>query len=166
MHTHDCETETCNCGNIELPAAALSRRRLIGAGIAGAALGLLAGAATEVASPRLARAQTTMTPDQALKALMDGNGRFVAGEMTSFNHDLELLQQRNAEKQEPFASVLACADSRVPVELIFDQTIGHIFVTRVAGNVLTPEIIASLEYGAVVLGGKVLLVMGDPGCVA
>jgi carbonic anhydrase len=62
--------------------------------------------------------------------------------------------------------VLACADSRVPVELVFDQTIGHIFVTRVAGNVVTPEIIASLEYGVVVLGVEALLVLGHSGCGA
>lgn len=69
-------------------------------------------------------------------------------------------------KQEPFAAVLACADSRVPVELVFDQTIGHIFVTRVAGNIVTPEIIASLEYGVAVLGVEVLLVLGHSSCGA
>jgi carbonic anhydrase len=62
--------------------------------------------------------------------------------------------------------VLSCADSRVPVELVFDQSIGHIFVTRVAGNVITPEIIGSLEYGAAVLGIKVILVMGHSNCGA
>jgi carbonic anhydrase len=62
--------------------------------------------------------------------------------------------------------LLSCADSRVPVEMIFDQSIGHIFVTRVAGNVVTPEIIASLEYGAAVLGTKVILVMGHTSCGA
>jgi carbonic anhydrase len=62
--------------------------------------------------------------------------------------------------------VLSCADSRVPVELIFDQTIGHIFVTRVAGNMVTPEIIASLEYGVAVLGVEVLLVLGHSACGA
>jgi len=70
------------------------------------------------------------------------------------------------DKQEPFAAVLSCADSRVPVELIFDQTIGHIFVTRVAGNMVTPEIIASLEYGVAVLGVEVLLVLGHSACGA
>jgi len=62
--------------------------------------------------------------------------------------------------------VLACADSRVPVELIFDQTVGHIFVARVAGNMVTPEIIATLEYGVAVLGVKVLLVLGHTSCGA
>ncbi len=62
--------------------------------------------------------------------------------------------------------MLSCADSRVPAELIFDQSIGHIFVNRVAGNIVTSEIIASLEYGAAVLGTKVILVMGHGGCGA
>jgi carbonic anhydrase len=62
--------------------------------------------------------------------------------------------------------VLSCADSRVPVELIFDQSIGHVFVTCVSGNVVTPEIITSLEYGAAVLGTKVILIMGHAACGA
>src|SRR5262249_29184946 len=63
-------------------------------------------------------------------------------------------------------AVLSCADSRVPVELVFDQTIGHIFVCRIAGNVTTPEIIASLEYGAAVLGIRVILVLAHSNCGA
>ena len=86
--------------------------------------------------------------------------------MTAYDHDLAILKQHTAEKQEPFAAVLSCADSRVPVELVFDQSIGHIFVTRVAGNVITPELIGSLEYGAAVLGTKVILVMGHANCGA
>jgi carbonic anhydrase len=62
--------------------------------------------------------------------------------------------------------VLSCADSRVPAEIVFDQTIGQIFVTRVAGNVLTPEIIASLEFGVAVLGVRAILVMGHSACGA
>ncbi len=115
--------------------------------------------------PRL-QAQSQLSPDAALKQLMDGNDRFVSAKMTSFEHDLQILREHNAEKQEPFAAVLSCADSRVPVEVAFDQTIGHIFVTRAAGNVATSEIIASLEYGAAVLGTKVILVLGHSGCGA
>jgi carbonic anhydrase len=59
---------------------------------------------------------------------------FAANQLTSIEHDLTILKEHAVSKQEPFAAVLACADSRVPVELIFDQTIGHIFVTRVAGS--------------------------------
>ena len=97
---------------------------------------------------------------------MAGNERFAAGKMTSFEHDLEILKAKTVTKQEPFAAVLSCADSRVPVELIFDQSIGHLFVTRVAGNMVTPEIIASLEYGVAVLGLKAILVMGHSNCGA
>jgi carbonic anhydrase len=70
------------------------------------------------------------------------------------------------DKQQPFAAVLSCADSRVPVELVFDQTIGQLFVCRIAGNVTTPEIIASLEYGAAELGTRVILVLGHSNCGA
>ncbi|HEX3347481.1 MAG TPA: carbonic anhydrase [Acetobacteraceae bacterium] len=113
-----------------------------------------------------ARAQSTLSPDAALKSLMDGNDRFVAKQLASFQEDLDILKQNTVAKQEPFAAVLSCADSRVPVELIFDQSIGHVFVTRVAGNVASAEIIASLEYGAAVLGTKTILVLAHSGCGA
>jgi carbonic anhydrase len=113
-----------------------------------------------------ALAQTTLSPEAALGQLMDGNRRFAEGRMTSFAEDLELLKAKTAEGQEPFAAVLSCADSRVPVELIFDQTIGHIFVTRVAGNIATSAVIASLEYGAAVLGTRVIVVLGHANCGA
>jgi len=139
-----------------------SRRDFIGA----TAVSLLAAASPDLLSTSQLRAQSSLTPDGALQELMDGNARMVSGKMTSIEHDLKVLKEHNADKQEPFAAVLACADSRVPVELIFDQTIGHIFVTRVAGNMITPEIIASLEYGAIVLGTKVILVLGHTNCGA
>ena len=142
-----------------------SRRRFLQVGTAGTVAGLL-GSCLDLAVPRAAGAQSALTPDAALSELMQGNKRFVAGTLTAHDHDLAILKQHTAEKQEPFAAVLSCADSRVPVELVFDQTIGHIFVTRVAGNVISPEIIASLEYGAAVLGTKVILVMGHSNCGA
>ena len=146
--------------------AAFSRRRFLGTAFAGTAA-TLAGAASMsffVAEPALA--QSNLTPDEALKALLDGNERYVSGRLSSFDEDMKILRDHTVEKQEPFAAVLSCADSRVPVEIIFDQTIGHIFVTRVAGNVVTPEIIGSLEYGAAVLGTKVILVLGHASCGA
>jgi carbonic anhydrase len=97
---------------------------------------------------------------------MAGNDRYMAGKITSFPEDLKILQEKTVTKQEPFAAVLSCADSRVPVEIVFDQTIGHLFVTRVAGNMVTPEIMASLEYGVAVLGLKAILVMGHSNCGA
>jgi carbonic anhydrase len=120
----------------------------------------------EFALPSPALAQNPSSPDAALRELTAGNQRFIAGRLTAHEHDLAILKQHTVDKQEPFAAVLSCADSRVPVELIFDQSIGHIFVTRVAGNVATPEVIASIEYGAIVLGVKAILVMGHGGCGA
>jgi len=117
-------------------------------------------------APIRALAQSKLRPDAALQELMEGNRRFSSGHLISIEQDLAILKENTIEKQEPFAAVLSCADSRVPVELIFDQSIGHVFVTRVAGNVVTSEIIASLEYGAAVLGTKVILVMGHGGCGA
>ena len=134
-------------------------------GVTGTVAGLLTGG-LEFATPPQAWSQSTLSPDAALAELMEGNKRFRTGRLTAHEHDLAILKQNTAEKQEPFAAVLSCADSRVPVELVFDQTIGHIFVTRVAGNVITPEIIASLEYGAAVLGTKVILIMGHANCGA
>jgi carbonic anhydrase len=117
-------------------------------------------------APVVAAAQAPQTPEAALQALVDGNRRFASNQLTSIQHDLEVLKNHTAEKQEPFAAVLTCADSRIPVELIFDQTIGHIFVTRVAGNVATPEIVGSLEYAVAVLGVKAILVLGHSNCGA
>lgn len=138
-----------------------SRRGFMKAGVAAA------GAFSAIATmPHRAFAQTTLTPDVALKTLMDGNKRFVQTKLSSCDEDLTILKQNNVDKQEPFAAVLSCADSRVPVELIFDQSIGHLFVTRVAGNIASSEIIASLEYGATVLGTSVILVLGHSSCGA
>lgn len=126
--------------------------------------GLIAGVA--VSRPIRAFAQSTLTPDAAFAQLVAGNQRFVDKRLTSFDEDLTILKQNAAPKQEPFAAVLSCADSRVPVELIFDQSIGHVFVTRVAGNLATNDVIASLEYGAVVLGTKVIVVLAHSNCGA
>jgi carbonic anhydrase len=113
-----------------------------------------------------ALAQTTMTGDAAMRELMAGNERFIAGKISSFPEDLKILKEKTVLKQEPFAAVLACADSRVPVEILFDQSIGHVFVTRVAGNIVTPEIMASMEYAVAALGVKALLVIGHTNCGA
>ena len=106
-----------------------------------------------------------LSPAAALDELLAGNRRFTSGRTSSHRRDLAMLQQM-MEKQEPFAAVLSCADSRVPVEVVFDQTIGQLFVTRVAGNIVTPEIVASLEYAAAVLGTNTILVMGHSRCGA
>lgn len=131
-----------------------------------AAACLSAGLRATPALPAAAWAQNDMTPDQALKELMDGNRRFVEQQMKAFDDDLKLLKEKTASSQAPFGALLSCADSRVPVELIFDQTIGKLFVTRVAGNIATADLIASLEYGAAVLGTKAIMVLGHSNCGA
>ena len=133
-------------------------RRQFVAGLAAA--GVVAGGGVP------ALAQSKMTGEEAMRELMAGNERFIAGKITSFPEDLKILKEKTVLKQEPFAAVLACADSRVPVEILFDQSIGHVFVSRVAGNVVTPEIMASLEYAVVALGVKALLVIGHTNCGA
>src|SRR6516164_8137578 len=160
--------EACRCGcSLTEPAghekdADLARRGFLCNAIAGTAV--LAGATVIRAQP--ASAQSVSTPETALKALMDGNQRYVGGQLQALDEDLSILKAKTAEKQEPFAAVLSCADSRVPVEFVFDQSIGQLFVVRVAGNVTTPEIMASLEYGVAVLGTKVLVVLGHGNCGA
>jgi carbonic anhydrase len=156
---------TSSADNIQAPTAAdSSRRRFLRMTVTGTVAGLVA--SSMEFTPARVMAQSALTPDAALQELMEGNRRFTSGRLISFEEDLAILKQKTVDKQEPFAALLSCADSRVPVELIFDESIGHIFVTRVAGNVVTPEIIASLEYGAAVLGTKVIVVMGHGGCGA
>jgi carbonic anhydrase len=142
------------------------RRQFLQTILSSAVVGFAAQAGIELASPEKLSAQTNLSPDAALHELLAGNQRFAANQLKSVEHDLTVLKEHTVEKQEPFAAVLACADSRVPVELVFDQTIGHIFVTRVAGNIVTPEIIGSLEYGVAVLGVKTLVVLGHSNCGA
>ena len=139
-----------------------SRRAFLRTGMGGLVASTMIGATF----PKHAFAQSTLSSDAALQKLLDGNKRFSSQMLTSLNADLAILKQNTVAKQEPFAAVLSCADSRVPVELVFDQSIGQIFVTRVAGNIASPDIIASLEYGAAVLGTKAILVLGHSNCGA
>ncbi len=111
------------------------------------------------------QAQNEMTPDEALKKLIDGNQRFVQQKLTHPNQDLVRLTEVS-QGQSPFAAILSCADSRVPPEIIFDQGLGDLFVVRDAGNVATSEEIGSLEYTVAILGSKVLMVLGHQNCGA
>lgn len=145
----------------------LSRRRFLGAASGGIAMGAAAGLGVmSAAIAPQASAQAVTTPDEALAEVMAGNARFVAGKITAHKQDMQILQAKAAEGQQPIVGVLSCADSRVPVEMVFDEYIGRVFVTRVAGNVATPEIIASLEYGVAVLGVKALMVIAHTNCGA
>ena len=103
---------------------------------------------------------------EALERLREGNRRFVAG---TSNIDEALSSARRAELvggQSPFAVILACSDSRVPVELIFDQGLGDLFVIRVAGNIVAPSQIGSVEFAAAQLGTRLVIVLGHSNCGA
>ena len=107
-----------------------------------------------------------IAPADALKELREGNRRFVSGET-----DAESLARRShrpdlVEGQAPFAIILACSDSRVPVEIVFDQGVGDLFVIRVAGNIAAPTQIGSVEYAAAVLGARLVVVLGHTNCGA
>lgn len=104
------------------------------------------------------------TPEEALVTLQEGNQRFVNGDMLNPNTDIERVE-KTAPHQEPFAAVIGCSDSRVPIELIFDQGIGDIFVIRTAGNNVKGDMVmGSVEYAVEHLGVKILLVLGHSSC--
>ena len=105
-----------------------------------------------------------MTPEKALELLKAGNARFVAGKTTHRN--LPANVRATAAGQYPFGAIVSCMDSRVPVELLFDLTIGDAFSLRVAGNVINPDILGSLEYAAKVAGAKLIVVLGHTHCGA
>lgn len=106
-----------------------------------------------------------ITPDEALKKLLAGNRRFAEEKQKNPNQTRERITEI-AESQAPFAAILGCADSRVPSEIIFDQGLGDLFVCRIAGNIATAEEIGSLEFGTVVLGAKLIMVLGHERCGA
>jgi carbonic anhydrase len=118
-----------------------------------------------VAAPPTEVDTDSLTPDQVLNLLYEGNQRFAQGRPMAPNRDLARLKEI-APRQRPVAAFLGCADSRVPIEIIFDQGFGDVFVTRIAGNIATPEDIGSLEFGTKVLGAKVLYILGHTNCGA
>jgi carbonic anhydrase len=107
-----------------------------------------------------------MSPAEALKRLQEGNGRYVEGKPQHPRQSRERRALTAGQGQHPFAAVLACADSRVPVELIFDQGIGDLFVVRVAGNVAAVDEVGSLEYAVDHLATPLVLVLGHTQCGA
>jgi carbonic anhydrase len=106
-----------------------------------------------------------LSPDQALKRLLDGNKRFVQQKRENPDQSMKHLQLV-AKAQHPFTAMLSCSDSRVPSEIIFDQGFGDLFLVRVAGNVVTTEGIGSLEFATAVLGAPLIMVMGHQRCGA
>lgn len=108
--------------------------------------------------------QDSLSPNDVLQDLLDGNQRFVSG--GSQDIDNSALVSQTTGGQYPKAVVLSCIDSRVPVETVLDQAIGDIFVARVAGNFENVDILGSLEYSCKVAGSKLVLVLGHESCGA
>ena len=99
--------------------------------------------------------QSLLTPDAALNLLKEGHQRFL--DKQPLDRDLHAQVSATSEGQFPFAAVLGCIDSRVPVETIFDLGIGDIFTPRVAGNIVNEDILGSLEYACKVAGSKLIV---------
>ncbi len=111
-----------------------------------------------------AASQAAVTPDAALALLADGNARFVAA--TPARRDYGDQIRATAAAQYPFAVVLGCIDSRVPIETVFDQGIGDIFAARIAGNIVNTEILGSMEFACRLAGSKLVVVLGHTSCGA
>jgi carbonic anhydrase len=103
---------------------------------------------------------------EALVRLRDGNGRFVTNERRSDAYANPDRRSELAKRQEPFAIILGCADSRVPAELVFDQGLGDLFVIRVAGNIVAPSQVGSVEFAAARFGTRLVVVLGHSQCGA
>lgn len=102
--------------------------------------------------------------EKALALLKEGNIRFTKNQRLNRDHQAEV--EATKEKQEPFAVIVSCMDSRTSPEIIFDRGLGDIFSIRIAGNVITPEVIGSVEYACKAVGSKAVLVLGHTGCGA
>ena len=107
-----------------------------------------------------------ITADAALQRLKEGNDRFVKGQTSHVEAVERVHRGESVDDQSPFAIVLACSDSRVPIELVFDQGIGDLFVIRVAGNIVASSQVGSVEYAAQQFGTNLVLVLGHTNCGA
>lgn len=151
------------CSPSPLHPTAPSRRSIVL--LAASALGLLA---ADAAGAKEAKAppkpQNVLSPDAALKRLIEGNARYVDG--VARRHDFKHEREALVGGQNPFAAVLSCADSRIAPEYAFDTGRGDLFVCRVAGNFAGDETIASMEYAVAVLNTPLILVLGHDACGA
>jgi carbonic anhydrase len=110
--------------------------------------------------------QPSVPAAEALSRLRDGNARFSNDTRSVAALLSQLDREAHAAGQRPFAIILTCSDSRVPAEMIFDQGIGDLFVIRVAGNVIAPSLVGSVEFAAATFGTQLVVVMGHTGCGA
>lgn len=118
----------------------------------------------KVSDVMTAERQAKLTPDQVLQKFIDGNKRFTSGTKTERDHSAQV--RKSALGQFPKAVVLSCLDSRVPVEDVFDQGLGDIFVGRVAGNFVNEDLLGSMEFACKAAGAKLVLVLGHQHCGA
>jgi carbonic anhydrase len=144
----------------------ISRRDFLKTGALAALAPLSIGAAfaADPPAPGAPPPANAIAPADALKRLVDGNARYTAGTLNE--RDFSAGRAARVQGQYPFAQILSCSDSRVSPELLFDQGPGELFVMRVAGNIVTPDLLASLEYGAQFLGAPLIMVLGHSGCGA
>jgi len=119
----------------------------------------------DLAAKMSANTKSTVTADEALLRLQAGNDRFLAGKARFPTVQKDILANL-AKGQHPYATILSCSDSRVPPELIFDAGIGELFIIRVAGNVISGEVAASLQYAGLHLGTPLFVVLGHTKCGA
>lgn len=110
--------------------------------------------------------KATITADEALKKLLEGNERYVNQQMTASSFCDTRIRDKLAKGQNPYAVILSCSDSRVPPELVFDKGLGELFVVRVAGNVPDPIVLGSIEYAVEHLGSPLIMVLGHERCGA
>ena len=151
------------CTNHCMPVSTGRRRLLLGAGAMAATLGFSSTA--WLGGARAATPPANAIPStEALDRLMAGNARHVAN--VSLNRDMGAGRAARAAAQHPFAAIVACSDSRVAPEQVFDQGPGELFVVRVAGNIVDDHGIASLEYATTFLGTSLIVVVGHSGCGA
>jgi len=110
------------------------------------------------------KTQSEITPDKGIQLLKEGNRRFIKSKQAS--HEFSREMKATTQGQYPYASILSCIDSRVPAEIVFDQGIGDLFSTRIAGNVISDDVLGSLEFGAELAGAKLIVVLGHTSCGA
>ena len=127
-------------------------------------LSLPAAVLARSADVQTSASQAALTPDTALELLKEGNQRFLAGNM--LDRDYRAQVAATASGQYPHSIVLACVDSRVTPEIVFDQGLGDIFAPRVAGNFVDEELLGSMEFAAAVAGSKLIVVLGHTECGA
>jgi carbonic anhydrase len=161
-----CKSASCTVHNPALNQAAMNRRNLLALGAGTLAAGSIAMFSGKAHAAEKMLTEPTRSPDQAMESLEKGNQRFVSDPQEC---EMDLAKQRAsvAGGQAPWATILGCADSRVPPELVFGgRGLGELFVARNAGNLADTGTIGTLEFGAAVLGSPLIVVLGHSACGA